>query len=113
MSHTVDRGITQQAPPTLTDRRQPPRRSRRTTLTWVAVATGLVAAVVLVVLTITSDTAPPRTETDRTPAEVSGHAPQSADAAEHYLSQRSRAAQAPRSADAAERYLADQPAPGR
>ena len=54
MTHTIEQGTAHEAPTTGTDPQQPPRRSRRTVLGWAAVASGLVAAVVLLLLTITS-----------------------------------------------------------
>jgi hypothetical protein len=114
MTHTIEQGIAHEAPSTGTDPQQPPRRSRRPVLGWAAIAMGLVAAVMLLLLTITSDPSPQRI-TDPKPAEdsVVGRpvgVPGSADAAERYLAdqQGSRPIGVPGSADAAERYLADQ-----
>ena len=136
MTHTIEQGIAHEAPSTGTDPQQPPRRSRRPVLGWAAVAMGLVAAVVLLLLTITSDPSPHRI-TAPTPAEDSvvgrpvgvpqvggrrralprrppglppGRCPRSADGAERYLAdqQGSRPIGVPGSADGAERYLADQ-----
>ncbi|MFC5176046.1 hypothetical protein [Nocardioides taihuensis] len=79
----------------------------RKSLGWVAIAVGLVVAVVLVLLSITSDTAPERVET---PADTSlVGVPQSADGAERYLAELSLTwpVGVPQSADAAERYLAE------
>jgi hypothetical protein len=110
MTHTTEQVPVQETPTTGTDPQQPPRRSRRTVLGWAAIAIGLVAAVVLVLLTITSDTAPQRIETEQTPAEPSlVGVPRSADAAERYLADHNatRPSGVPLSVDAAERYLAD------
>ena len=112
MTHTIEQGIAHEAPSTGTDPQQPPRRSRRTVLGWAAIAVALVAAVALVLLTVTSDPSP-QGITDPTPAEapVIGQqvgVPRSADGAERYLAahQGSRPAGVPMSADGAERYLA-------
>jgi hypothetical protein len=113
MTHTIEQGIAHEAPSTGTDPQQPPRRSRRPVLGWAAVATGLVAAVVLLLLTITSDpssqriTAPTPTEDSVVGRPVG--VPRSADGAERYLAdhQSSRPMGVPGSADGAERYLAD------
>jgi hypothetical protein len=114
MTHTIEKGITHEAPSTGTDPQQAPRRSRRTVLGWAAVAMGLVAATMLLLLTITSDPSPQRI-TAPPPAEGSlvGRpvgVPGSADGAERYLAdqQGSRPIGVPGSADGAERYLADQ-----
>ena len=110
MTHTIEQGIAHEAPSTATDPQQPPRRSRRTVLGWAAIAVGLLSAVVLVLLTITSDPSPQKT-TNQTPSESSVvHPPLSADAAERYFAdqQGSRPIGVPGSADGAERYLADQ-----
>ena len=42
MTHTIEQGITHEAPSTASDPQQPPRRSRRTVLGWAAIAVGLV-----------------------------------------------------------------------
>ena len=102
MTHTIEQGTAHEAPTTGTDLQQPPRRSRRTVLGWAAVAMGLVAAVVLLLLTITSDPSPQRI-TDPTPAEdsvVGGprRVSQAADGAERY-SPTSRAPARPVSQD--------------
>ena len=87
-------------------------------LGWAAVVVGLVAAGVLLLLTITSDTDSPRIETDQPTAESPlandnttrpEGAPMSADAAERYLAHdnTTRPEGVPLSADAAERYLAN------
>lgn len=93
---------------------QPPRRSLRTLLGWAVIVVGLVVAVILVLLTITTDTAPQRIEPGQTPAEPSQvGVPRSADAAERYLTDHNlpRPMGVPGSADAAERYLAEHNAP--
>ena len=112
MTHTIEQGTAHEAPSTGTDPQQP-RRSRRPVLGWAAVAMGLVAAVMLLLLTIRSDPSPQRI-TEPTPAEdsVVGRpvgVPGSADGAERYLAdqQGSRPVGVPGSADGAERYLAD------
>ena len=87
-------------------------------LGWVAVVVGLVAAGVLLLLTITSDTDSPRIETDQplvtsylTDQDVTRPegVPGSADAAERYLANQNatRPEGVPWSADAAERYFAN------
>jgi hypothetical protein len=113
MTHTIEQGIAHEAPSTGTDPQQPPRRSRRTVPGWTAIGVGLVAAMVLMLLTITSDPSPQRI-TAPTPAEdtVVGRpvgVPMSADGAERYLAdhQGSRPVGVSMSADGAERYLAD------
>ena len=113
MTHTIEQGTAHEAPSTGTDPQQPPRRSRRPVLGWAAVAMGLVAAVVLVLFTITSDPSPQRITVPK-PAEDSvvgrpGGVPRSADGAERYLAehQSSRPIGVPGSADGAERYLAE------
>ena len=110
MTHTIEQGIAHEAPSTASDPQQPPRRSRRTVLGWAAIAVGLLSAVVLVLLTTTSDPSPQKI-TVPTPSESSVvRPPLSADAAERYFAdqQSSRPIGAPGSADGAERYLADQ-----
>jgi hypothetical protein len=109
MTHTIEQDITHEAPSTGTDPQQPPRRSRRTVLGWAAIAVALLSAVVLVLLTTTSDPSPQKS-TDQAPGESSVVSPlRSADAAERYFAdqQSSRPLGAPGSADGAERYLAD------
>ena len=108
---TIQRVVTQQVPRTHTEPQRSPGRASSPVRGWLAIAAGLVAAVVLVVLTVTSGSTPQ--QIDRPPAQPdSGLAgvPRSADGAERYLSQHqgTRPMGVPGSADAAERYLSDQ-----
>ena len=114
MTHTIEQGIAPGAPSIGTGPELPPPSSRSTVLGWAAVGMGLVAAVVVVLLTITSDPSP-HTSIYRAPTELSVGsppvgAPGSADGAERYLAnleRLSRRVGAPGSADGAERYLAN------
>ena len=110
MTQTPERSRVHQTPSPVPAPPQPPRQSLRTFLGWVAIVAGLIAAGVLVLLTITSNTTSQRIETEQTPTEPSMvGVPRSADAAERYLADHdaTRPLGVPRSADAAERYLAD------
>jgi hypothetical protein len=81
-----------------------------TFIAWTAIAAGLVAAALLVLLTMTSDPAPqPREVHHPAPESSLLGTPHSADAAERWLahSTLARPVGVPGSADAAERYLAD------
>jgi len=118
MSHTTERARVHETPSSTHVSPQRPRRSLRKLLGWVAIAAGLVAAGVLLLLTITSDTDSPGTETDQPAAESQvGNdnttrpegVPLSADAAERYFAHHNatRPEGVPWSADAAERYFAN------
>lgn len=116
MTHTTERvrEAPSFVPPSPPPAPQPPRRSLEAQLIWGMIAAGLVAAVALLLMSITSGTGQP-TPTDRPPlTQAVPGVPMSADAAERYLAQRHFAerglagpAGVPGSADAAERYLAD------
>lgn len=111
MTHTTERvrEAPSFVPPSPPPAPQPPRRSLEAQLIWGMIAAGLVAAVALLLMSITSGTGQP-TRTDRPPVtQAVPGVPMSADAAERYLANRSitRPEGAPWSADAAERYLAD------
>ena len=113
MTHTIEQAITHEAPSTGTEPQQPPRRSRRTVLGWAAVAVGLVAAVALVLLTITSDPSPQR-NTDPTPprtrSSAAGRRAPDVGGRRRALPRRPPElppGRCPGSADGAERYLAD------
>ena len=118
MSHTTERSAVHETPSSVHVPPMRPRRSARKLLGWVAVVVGLVAAGVLLLLTITSDSDSPRIETDQpmvrsylTDQDVTRPegVPGSADAAERYLANQNaiRPEGVPWSADAAERYLAN------
>ena len=116
MSHTTERAPVLETPSSVHVPPQRPRRSLRQLLGWVAIVVGLVAAAVLLLLTITSDTnsrptqsePPPVTSFEDNVTRPEG-VPGSADAAERYLANHNatRPKGAPWSADAAERYLAN------
>ena len=91
-----------------------PHRSMRTAIGWAVAVLGLVTAVTLTVVAITSDTTPQRTETVQTSAEnPRAGVPMSADAAERWFAAEAAALPkgVPMSADAAERWFAADSAP--
>ena len=107
MTHTIEPVQTHQTPSSSHDASRPPRRSRGALVGWVVVIVGLVAAVILALLAITSDSAPQRTENQAPAKQSVGGVPMSADAAERYLAGQTAARPGvPMSADAAERDLA-------
>ena len=104
MTHTIERVRVAETPSTRSS--QPPRRSLHISLVSTTVLLGLVSAVVLLLMAISSDTQPQI----ESPADNLGTGiPMSADAAERYFAGLERAgvrAGVPMSADAAERHFA-------
>jgi hypothetical protein len=118
MTHTTEPTSVQQTPEAIPAPARSPRQLMPTVIGWVAIAVGLIAALLLIVLTFTSGQERQPTRTEQPPAgspaaqPPAGSSmlgvPRSADAAERYLAGHTslRPAGVPRSADAAERYLA-------
>lgn len=113
MTHTTEQATGQatvhQAPSPVTSTPGPPRRSRRTSVVEVMIAVGLLAALTLTLLVITSGSDPQRVGTPPAPTGVSlPGVPLSADGAERHFragSSVTRLPGSPLSADGAERHL--------
>jgi hypothetical protein len=110
MTNITERTRVEESKPATDAQTRELRSFLSTFIAWTAIAAGLVAAALLVLLTMTSDPAPqPREVHHPAPESSLLGMPRSADAAERWLANRTPVPPvgAPHSADAAERWLAN------
>jgi hypothetical protein len=110
MTNIAERTRPEESKPSADVRTRKLRGVLPTFIAWTAIAAGLVAAAMLVLLVMTSDPAPqPREIQQPAPESSLVGVPRSADAAERWLANRTPVPPVgvPRSADTAERWLAN------